>query len=276
MTPLEPESEAGAFELAADTKAVLLAAGLIFLLALVLGVWKYRQMASSPDGLAHPYVDTAHRAALLYSFATLLIAVFVELSGWSETVDSIAAFVVIFYFLAAVGSYIWHGARRDTDNQIRDPVRGTGVFFWSLVVAEIAGFSVLAGGAYASDGSSSASRRALGIAPTMRFAGSPSLNRIIDGIERTSYLAAVCWLSSTLRLTIERSSRSASISSSTGWTTRQGPHQGAQKSTSTGPSASSTSDWKLASVTSVSLPGTLVSSSSLRLLNPSLTIQTEA
>ena len=97
---------ATAFELAADTKAVLLAAGLIFLLALVLGVWKYRQMATSPDGLAHPYVDTAHRAALLYSFATLLIAAFVEFSGWSETVDAIAAFVVIFYFLAAIGSYI--------------------------------------------------------------------------------------------------------------------------------------------------------------------------
>ncbi len=110
MTPLEAEA-ATAFELGADTKAVLLAAGLIFLLALVLGVWKYRQMSTSPDGLAHPYVDTAHRAALLYSFATLLIATFVELSGWSETVDSIAAFVVIFYFLAAVGSYIWHGAQ---------------------------------------------------------------------------------------------------------------------------------------------------------------------
>lgn len=125
---------------------MLLAAGLIFLLALVLGVWKYRQMAASPDGLAHPYVDTAHRAALLYSFATLLIAAFVELSGWPETVDAIAAFIVILYFLAAIGSYIWHGAKRDTDNQVRDPVRGTGVFFWSLVVAEIAGFSVLLAG----------------------------------------------------------------------------------------------------------------------------------
>ena len=133
-------------DLGGDTRAVLLAAGLIFLLALVLGVWKYRQMAASPDGLAHPYVDTAHRAALLYSFATLLIATFVELSGWSETVDAAAAFVVILYFLAAIGSYIWHGARRDTDNQIRDPARGTGAFFWSLVVAEIAGFSVLLAG----------------------------------------------------------------------------------------------------------------------------------
>jgi hypothetical protein len=61
-------------------------------------------------------------------------------------VDSIAAFVVIFYFLAAVVSYIWHGWKQDTDNQIRDPVRGTSAFFWSLVAAEIAGFSVLLAG----------------------------------------------------------------------------------------------------------------------------------
>ena len=133
-------------ELGGDTKAVILAAGAMFVLALVLGIWKYRGMATPPTHLAHPYVDTAHRAALLYSFATLLIAVFVELSAWSETVDSIAAFVVIAYFLAAIGSYIWHGAKGDTDNQIRDPVRGTGAFFWSLVVAEIAGFSVLLAG----------------------------------------------------------------------------------------------------------------------------------
>src|SRR3978361_2196673 len=52
------------------------------------------------------------------------------------------------------------------------------------------------------------------------------------------------------------SSRSPSISSRTGWTTRQGPHQGAQKSTRTGPSASSTSALKVASVTSVSFPVT--------------------
>jgi hypothetical protein len=146
VTPIVAGGAASTFELAADTKAVLLAAGLIFLLALVLGVWKYVQMNASSDGLAHPYVDTAHRAALLYSFATLLIAVFVQFSGWSETVDLVAAFVVIAYFLAAIGSYIYHGAKRDTDNQIRDPTRGSGAFFWSLVVAEIAGFSVLLAG----------------------------------------------------------------------------------------------------------------------------------
>jgi amino acid transporter len=135
-------------ELGDDTKAVLLAAGLIFILALSLGVWKYRQMAASPDGLAHPYVDTAHRAALLYSFATLLIAAFVELSGWSTAVNLIAAFLVIAFFLGAISGYIWHGLRRDTDNQFRkgDEPLGLHQFMWALIVCEIAGFAVLLAG----------------------------------------------------------------------------------------------------------------------------------
>jgi hypothetical protein len=132
-------------DLGADTKAVLLAAGLIFILALSLGVWKYRQMAASKDGLAHPYIDTAHRAALLYSFATLLIATFVELSGWSTVVNLIAAFAVIAFFIGAVLGYIYHGAVRDTDNQFRqgDEPLGLHQFMWALILVEIAGFSVL-------------------------------------------------------------------------------------------------------------------------------------
>lgn len=132
--------------LGADTRAVLLAAGLIFLWALLLGVWKYRSMATSPDGLAHPYVDTAHRAALLYSFATLLIATFVELSDWSQTVDLIAAFGLIAFFVAAIAGYAIHGYRRDTDNQFRDPVRGTHAFMWALIIVEIGGFATLLAG----------------------------------------------------------------------------------------------------------------------------------
>lgn len=108
-----------------DTKITLLAAGLIFLLALVLGVWKYRQIMASDDHRAHPYVDIAHRAALLYSFATLLIAVFVELSAWPAWVNLTAAMVVVFFFVAAIASYIGHGARRDTVNQFENPRRGT-------------------------------------------------------------------------------------------------------------------------------------------------------
>ena len=133
-------------EIDGDTKAVILTAGLIFLWALLLGAWKYRQMAASEDGLAHPYVDIAHRAALLYSFATLLLAAFVELSGFSSAVNLIAAFVPIFFFVAAIAGYMIHGARRDTDNQFRNPVPGTSAFMWALMVGEIGGVAVLIAG----------------------------------------------------------------------------------------------------------------------------------
>jgi hypothetical protein len=133
-------------ELGTDTKAVLVACGLIFLWALALGVWKYRQMATSENHLAHPYVDVAHRAALLYSFAALLIAAFVELSGWSETVNLIAAGALIFFFVAAIAGYCYHGWKRDTENQFADEVPGTHAFMTALIVAEMVGFAVLFAG----------------------------------------------------------------------------------------------------------------------------------
>lgn len=129
-----------------DTKVVLLLAAAMFLWALLLGVWKYRQMAGAADGLAHPYVDTAHRAALLYSFALLLVATFVELSGWSTLVNLLAAGALAFYFFAAVAGYAFHGWRRDTDNQFRQPVRGLDAFMVSLIVAEVGGWLVLVAG----------------------------------------------------------------------------------------------------------------------------------
>jgi len=104
-------------------------------------------MSASPEGLAHPYVDIAHRAALLYSFATLLVAVFVEFSGWSETVDLIAAFALIFFFVAAIAAYCVAGFKKETDNNFRDPMQaGTHPFMWALISAEIGGFAVLLAG----------------------------------------------------------------------------------------------------------------------------------
>ncbi len=130
-------------ELGIDTVVTLLTAGLIFLLALVLGVWKYRQMATSENHLAHPYVDIAHRAALLYSFATLLVAVFVELSAWPTWVNLTAAMVLVFFFVAAIASYIGHGAKRDTVNQFDQSGAGLHAGMAALIFGEIGGFAVL-------------------------------------------------------------------------------------------------------------------------------------
>ncbi|KHO20101.1 hypothetical protein [Mycolicibacterium setense] len=133
-------------ELGIDTVITLLAAGLIFLLSLVLGVWKYRQMATSENHLAHPYVDIAHRAALLYSFATLLVAVFVELSAWPTWVNLTAAMVLVFFFVVAIAAYIEHGAKRDTTNQFERPTAGLHAGMVALIVGEIGGFAVLLAG----------------------------------------------------------------------------------------------------------------------------------
>lgn len=129
-----------------DTKVTLLAAGLIFLLALVLGVWKYQQIATTENHQAHIYVDIAHRAALLYSFATLLTAVFVEFSGWPTWVNLTAAMVTVYFFVTAIGSYMLHGALRDTTNQFEKAgwFLHTGMVL--LIAGEIGGFAVLLAG----------------------------------------------------------------------------------------------------------------------------------
>ncbi len=129
-----------------DVRITLLCSGLIFLLALVLGVWKYRQVLASEEHRAHPYVDIAHRAALLYSFATLLVAVFVWLSAWPMWVNLTAAMILVFFFVAAILGYIAHGLKQDTDNQFAHPDRALRLGMLALVVGEVGGFAVLLAG----------------------------------------------------------------------------------------------------------------------------------
>lgn len=132
--------------LALETKVFVALAGGIFLWALALGVLKYRQILASPQAQAHVYVDIAHRAALMYSFAMLLLAVFAELSTWSTAVDLTAGLVVAFFFIGAIASYHWHGVRRDTDNQLRRPSHATRGFMVALILGEIGGSAVLIAG----------------------------------------------------------------------------------------------------------------------------------
>lgn len=130
----------------------LIGAGLLFLIGLLTGVWKYLQIRRSPTATAHPYVDIAHRAALMYSFASLLLAKFAEISQLPEMIEVLAVAAPLTFFFLAVGGYVLHGALRDTDNQLRRPhVFGRGTlpnlalsgFMLALIVAEIGGFLVL-------------------------------------------------------------------------------------------------------------------------------------
>ena len=137
-------------------KLAFVSCGVFFMTGLVTGVWKYVHIDRSPNGQAPAYVDICHRAALLYSFACLVLAKFVELSVLSATVELLAVIALVAFFAFAIGGYALHGWLRDTDNQMRKPhVLGRGtlsesqmrLMMWSLVAAEIGGFSVLFVGA---------------------------------------------------------------------------------------------------------------------------------
>jgi hypothetical protein len=139
----------------AAARLCIIAAGLFFLTGLITGAWKYFHIARSPTATAPVYVDIAHRTALLYSFASILLAHFAALSAWSVTVNLIASAVLLLFFASAIMGYVVHGWLRDTDNQFLPPhrigtmplPRGTlHGFMWLLMAGEIGAFAVLFAG----------------------------------------------------------------------------------------------------------------------------------
>src|SRR2546423_13566833 len=92
----------------------------------------------------------------------------------------------------------------------------------------------------------------LGRAPIFVAATWPPLKTIMVGIPRTPYFIGVCGFSSILTLaTVTLPAMSVANSSRNGPIMRHGPHHSAQKSTTTGPLARSTSASKLLSVTAI-------------------------
>lgn len=139
----------------AMTPALLLtysACGIFFLTGLITGVWKYYHIHTSEEAEAPVYVNIAHRTSLMYSFAALVVAKFVELSPFSETVNFWAAAAPLLFFGLAISTYVIHGILQDTDNQMRRPHKLGAFtlpnaliigFMAALIIAEIGGFGVL-------------------------------------------------------------------------------------------------------------------------------------
>lgn len=118
-------------------------AGVLFLNALLTGVWKFKQMMKSPHGLAHRYVDIAHRASLMYSFACILLAVFVWVSQLAQIIEISALLALIIYFMIAVISYMIQGLKQETDNVMAAKSPAITWFMVSLILVEISGFIVI-------------------------------------------------------------------------------------------------------------------------------------
>ncbi|HEX8162316.1 MAG TPA: hypothetical protein VF538_10615 [Pyrinomonadaceae bacterium] len=124
-------------------KLSLAASGAFLLAGMLLGVVKYRRIMTSPAHRAPVYIDTAHRAALLYSFAALVIARLLEFSPYSPTVQLVAAGVPILFFALTVTGYAMHGLRDDTENLFAERNFITTWFMYALIAGEIGGTVVV-------------------------------------------------------------------------------------------------------------------------------------
>lgn len=133
----------------------ILSAGVFFLTGLVTGIWKWRKIMTSPQAEAPYYVNIAHRAALLYSFAAVLLAVFAARSAWPEIWNLIGVIGNVVFYAAAIAMYCLHGYLQDTDNQLQRPHKvGKGempawqmtLFMMLLIIGEVGGFLILFSG----------------------------------------------------------------------------------------------------------------------------------
>ena len=133
-------------ELLLPTQISIVAAGGTLILGMILGIWKFFGMATSEEGFAHPYVDIAHRAALLYATATLILVPLAQFNDWSTTANTIAVGVVVFLFVANILNYSYHGWKKDTTNQVHPvtPLVIGGIIV--IIVGEIGGVGYLLAG----------------------------------------------------------------------------------------------------------------------------------
>jgi hypothetical protein len=124
-------------------KISLLASGLFLLTGMLIGVLKYQRIMTSAEHRAPVYVDIAHRAAFLYSFAMLVIAKLLEYSPYSAGVQVWATALVLTFFALSVFGYLAEGIKDSTDNLFRQRNFTTTWYMYMLIAAEIGGLSVI-------------------------------------------------------------------------------------------------------------------------------------
>lgn len=124
-------------------KMSLLASGLFLLAGMLIGILKYQRMMTRGTHTAPVYVDIAHRAAFLYSFAMLVVAKLLEYSPYSLRVQLGASGIVLLFLALTIAGYLAHGLKEDTDNLFRERTFTTTWYMYMLIIGEIGGLSVI-------------------------------------------------------------------------------------------------------------------------------------
>ena len=97
-------------------KISLLSSGMFLLAGMLIGIVKHQRMLTSPEHTAPAYIDIAHRAAFLYSFAMLVIAKLLEYNPYSDAVQLGASGLLLFFMSLTIVGYFSHGLMNKTDN----------------------------------------------------------------------------------------------------------------------------------------------------------------
>ena len=103
-------------------------------------------MMKSKTHEAPVYVDIAHRASLLYAFASLVIAKLLEYSPFSVSIQIFIALLPIAYFTLTIIGYLKLGWQRVEITQFSERNFITTWFMYSLIAAEIGGVALIIGG----------------------------------------------------------------------------------------------------------------------------------
>jgi hypothetical protein len=118
-------------------KLSILFAGLFLLMGMLTGVWKYAAIMKSENHKSSMYIDIAHRNALLFSFACIVIAKLMEFSPFSTTMQMVITLIPLFYFSLTTTNQIKQGFLGRTETIFKERNFSTTWFTYGLIIGEI-------------------------------------------------------------------------------------------------------------------------------------------
>lgn len=124
-------------------KLSLLAAGVFLLFGMLSGVIKYRYIMTRASHNAPAYIDIAHRASFLYSFAALVIAKLLEYSPYSNFIQILATIIPLTFFTLTIVGYFITGLQNQTDNLFSKRNFISTWFMYLLIPGEIIGMIII-------------------------------------------------------------------------------------------------------------------------------------
>ncbi len=127
-------------------KLTLLSSGVFLFVGMIGGVLKYRGIMKSPEHKAPYYIDIAHRAALLYSFAALVMAELLKFSPYSTDIQLAITGIPLFFFSISIAQYFKLGIENKVNNQFTERNFMTTTGMQLLILGELGGIGAIVWG----------------------------------------------------------------------------------------------------------------------------------